>query len=297
MPKFDETMLPILKVLGDGAVHSLVGVSDTLQDKYFKLTDEEKKEMVFNGYSRFFDRVSWGRTYLKKAGLLEQPARGMVRITKEGERVLKSGITAIDVGFLSKYPSFLLFKMGNKEKSKDEVVESASATLSPRDMVEAGFQSMQEGIKDELIDKLRVIDPYFFERVVLVLFEKMGYGDFQETPKSGDGGIDGVINQDKLGLEKIYVQAKRYAEDNKVREPAVRNFIGAMSGDVHKGIFVTTSTFDEGAIRKAKDDRNHKIILIDGNTLADLMIKYDVGVQTQSEYKIKEMDVDFFEGK
>ncbi|MBD3311427.1 MAG: restriction endonuclease [Candidatus Magasanikbacteria bacterium] len=294
MPKFEETMLPILKVLRNEKVMSMQELADELLENYFNLTEEEKKETVSNGYSRFFDRVSWGRTYLKKAGLLEQPERSKVKITKEGIKVVSSGIDAIDVNFLNQYPSFIAFLAGGKQKTKQEVGEAIIKQFSPQDMVDLGFQDIQETLKSDLLEKLYSTNPYFFEKVVLILFQKMGYGDFQETSKTGDGGIDGIISQDKLGLEKIFIQAKRYAEDNKVREPAIRNFIGAMSRDVSKGIFVTTSTFDEAAVKKARD-ANHKIILIDGEKLTELMIKNSVGVQVKTVYQVKEIDNDFFE--
>ena len=148
-------------------------------------------------------------------------------------------------------------------------------------------------MKDDLLDKLKNIDPFDFQRVILKLLEKMGYGDFVETPKTGDGGIDGIINEDKLGLGKIYIQAKRYNE-NKVREPEIRNFIGAMSGDTLKGIFVTTSSFDDKAVAKASG-ASHAIVLVDGNKLVDLMYQYDVGVQIRNVYNVKSIDEDFFE--
>ncbi len=295
IPKFDETMLPILKVLGDEQMRTIKDVSDILEKEYFNLTEDEKKETVSNGYSRFFDRVSWGRTYLKKAGLVEQPERGKIKITKEGQKVLSLNLASVDVEFLFKYPSFVAFKSGGGEKTKEEIGKAVSEKFSPQDMIDIGFRDIQETLKSDLLEKLHNTNPYFFQKVVLILFQKMGYGDFQETPKSGDGGIDGIISQDKLGLEKIYIQAKRYNEKNKVREPDIRNFIGAMSGDVSKGIFVTTSIFDDSAIHKAKSAFNHKIILIDGEQLADLMIKYEVGVQIKIQYSIKEMDNDFFD--
>ena len=148
-------------------------------------------------------------------------------------------------------------------------------------------------MKDELLEKLKEIDPFYFEKVILILLKKMGYGDFVETAKTGDGGIDGIINEDKLGLDKIYIQAKRYGE-NKVREKDIRNFIGAMSGDTQKGVFVTTSSFDDGATKKAHD-AHHKIILIDGLKLVDLMHQYNVGIQVKAVYEVKELDNDFFE--
>lgn len=296
IPKFYETMLPILKTLEDGKERSMQEVCDILQNDYFNLTEEDKREKVSNGYSRFFDRVSWGRTYLKKAGLVSQPRRGFVQITEEGSKVNAENHKEIDLNFLKKYSSFVNFVSGNKNKEEfDSDIEiSVSDKLSPQDMIDVGFRNISNTLKSDLLEKLQNSDPYFFEKVVLILFQKMGYGDFQETPKSRDGGVDGIISQDKLGLEKIYIQAKRYSSANKVREPEIRNFIGAMSGDVSKGIFVTTSNFDDSAIKKAKDAHNHKIVLLNGDELTDLMIKNGVGVQTQTNYEVKEIDNDFF---
>jgi len=296
MPKFDETMLPILQVLQDEVPIPLRGIAAILLDKYFHLTEGEKRETVSSGESRFLDRVSWGRTYLKKAGLVEQPARGIVQITEEGKKVLQQGLDRIDVAFLMRYPSFVEFQTPSKKREEGERGELPTSMMSPQDMIDAGFRDVSSTLHSDLRDKLFGVDPYLFEKIVLRLFHKMGYGDFQETPKSGDGGIDGIISQDQLGLEKIYVQAKRYVASNKVREPEIRNFIGAMSGDVSKGIFVTTSSFDEAAIEKAKSAHNHKIILVDGDRLAELMMRHNVGIQTKSDYEIKEIDDDFFEG-
>jgi restriction system protein len=150
-------------------------------------------------------------------------------------------------------------------------------------------------VKQDLLEKLKATNPYYFQKVVLLLLKKMEYGDFMETPKSGDGGIDGIVSQDKLGLEKIYIQAKRYT-DNKVREGDIRNFIGAMSRDANKGVFVTTSAFDEHALKKAQD-ASQKIITIDGSRLVDLMFEYGVGVQVRETYEVKEIDQDFFEAE
>ncbi|MDQ5912191.1 MAG: Restriction endonuclease [Patescibacteria group bacterium] len=293
IPKFDETMLPILRVLSDGKPRQLIEVSGILENE-FGVTDEEREQTVSNGYTKFYDRVSWGRTYLKKAGLIVQESRGSdVCITEEGLKIINAKIDKMDIDFLKRYPSFMLFVDGGT-KTPEEINNTLSGNLSPQDMIDQGFARFSNTLKSDLLEKLQSTNPYFFERVALILFQKMGYGDFQETSKSGDGGIDGVISQDKLGLEKIYIQAKRFASTNKVREPEIRNFIGAMSGDVSKGIFVTTSSFDESAVQKAKN-ASHKIVLIDGDALTDLMIKYGVGVQTASVYELKEIDTDFFE--
>lgn len=293
IPKFDETMLPILKVLGDKVPRQIRDISTQLEQE-FELSEEEKQETVSSGENRFYDRVSWGRTYLKKAGLVTQDKKGSdVRITEEGLRVLNSGAEKLDVNFLKKYPSFIFFSEGGK-KTPEEVNTALSEKFSPQDMIDQGFKRFSDTLKSDLLEKLQGTNPYFFERVALRLFQKMGYGDFQETSKSGDGGIDGIISQDPLGLEKIYIQAKRFASTNKVREPEIRNFIGAMSSDVGKGIFVTTSSFDEAAVQKAKN-ASHKIILIDGELLTNLMIKHNIGVQKAAIYELKEIDSDFFE--
>ena len=178
----------------------------------------------------------------------------------------------------------------SEESEGDEIKKIENA--SPQDLIDEGFEKIEEEIKEELLEKLKNIDPYYFEKVILILLKKMGYGDFVETSKSSDGGIDGIINEDKLGLDKIYIQAKRFSE-NKVREKDIRNFIGAMSGDTNKGVFVTTSIFDKGAIEKAKN-AHHKIILIDGSKLVDLMHEFNVGIQVKLVYEVKHLDEDFF---
>ena len=183
----------------------------------------------------------------------------------------------------------------SKLKKENEVEEVNVENASPQDLIDSGFTTIKSEVKAELLEKLKGIDPYYFEKVILILLEKMGYGDFIETTKSNDGGIDGVINEDKLGLDKIYIQAKRYGE-NKVREKEIRNFIGAMSGDTKKGVFVTTSDFDIKAVKKAAD-AHHSIILINGTKLVDLMHQFNVGIQIKTVYEVKELDNDFFEGE
>jgi restriction system protein len=188
-----------------------------------------------------------------------------------------------------------VFEFYKDEKSADNKITDKIElkSSSPQDLIDEGFLRIEESVKSELLNKLKGLDPYFFEKVVLRLLKKMGYGEFMETSKSGDGGIDGVINEDKLGLDKIYIQAKRFTE-GKVREKDIRNFIGAMSGDTNKGVFVTTSEFDKQAIEKTKN-AHHKIILIDGNKLVNLMHDFNVGIQVKSIYEIKQIDEDFFD--
>lgn len=292
IPKFHETFIPILKILKNG---QLIKVSELpikiLEEKYFVLNKEQLSEKTTTGSRLFFDRVHWGKTYLKQARFIEQPERGYVKITQKGLDILKNNKN-ITLDFLKKDEDYIEHQKRSVIKKGDEK-QIKSEDITPQDMIDLGFKDINFSLKNNVFEKLKEIDPYYFEKVVLILFQKMGYGDFEETPKSGDGGIDGIINQDQLGIDKIYIQAKRYNE-TKIRETSIRNFIGAMAGDTNKGIFVTTSKFDESAIKKA-NDANHKIILIDGERLVDLMIKYNVGIQLKANYEVKEIDDDFFE--
>jgi restriction system protein len=293
IPKFNETLMPILEILADGVTvrRSDLGIK-LLEAKKFILTPEEEKIETASGVNLYANRVGWGSAYLKQGKFIMSPERGNIQITEKGKELLKSG-KGITLSELRHDPDFVAHqKKISIERDSDKALESGSVT--PQDMIDLGFQSITETVKQELHEKLATVNPYFFEKIVLQLFQKMGYGDFLETPKSGDGGIDGIINQDQLGVEKIYIQAKRYSDGNKVHETHIRNFIGAMSGDTNKGIFVTTSEFDNGAIKKAREAM-HKIILIDGEKLVDLMVRYDVGVQIKTTYDVKQVDEDFFE--
>lgn len=234
------------------------------------------------------NRIAWGKSYLKKGGYIFFPERGHVQITEKG----KNHSATLSVRELENESSFFDFYKQEKETNLNDSNKTKLNISSPQDLIDEGFNRIEHEVKDELLLKLKNIDPYFFEKVVLRLLRKMGYGEFVETSKSNDGGIDGIINEDKLGLDKIYIQAKRFNE-GKVREKDIRNFIGAMSGDTNKGVFVTTSEFDEKAIEKARS-AHHKIICIDGQKLVTLMHEYNVGIQTKTTYEIKQIDEDFF---
>lgn len=293
IPKFYETFLPILKVLANGQVANTSDLPNLLLNaKYFNLTPEELAQTKATGGRLFHDRVAWGKTYLKVGKYVVQPNRGLVKISDKGKRLLESGASELSLDVLKQDPDYQAHEPKAKKGNQND---SLTNNYTPQDLIETGIEELLEKLKAELQDKLFSVNPYYFQKIVLLLFKKMGYGDFESTPKSGDGGVDGIINQDQLGIERIYVQAKRYGEGNKVREPEIRNFIGAMSGDVRKGIFVTTSIFDSSAVSKAASDRNHTIILIDGNKLIYLMIKFNVGIQIKSNYEVKELDEDFFE--
>ncbi len=290
LPKFHETFNPILDILNDGKIIHHRELIQKVVDKYYAdLPQELLNEMTKSGDKLIYNRIAWGKSYLKKGGYIVYPSRGMVEITEKG----KSQKNKLKLNDIEEESS--LFDFYTEEKSKFVLKPAEVKNSSPQDLIDIGFSEIESQVKNDLLEKLKNIDPYYFEKVILILLKSMGYGDFIETSKSGDGGVDGIINEDKLGLDKIYIQAKRYGE-NKVREKEIRNFIGAMSGDTSKGVFVTTSKFDEGAIKKAHD-AHHTIILIDGFKLVSLMHEYNIGVQTKATYKVKELDEDFFEGQ
>ena len=288
IPKFHETFVPILETLADGEIMQHRELLNKIVEKYYSnLPKELLDKKTKTGDLLILNRIAWGKSYLKKAGYIHYPERGAVQITEKGKEVNKDKVKLKDI--ISESGLFSFYK---EEKAK-ELQDLEIRGSSPQDLIDSGFSAIDAQVKSDLLDKLKGTDPFYFEKVILTLLSKMGYGESIETSKTGDGGIDGIINQDKLGLEKIYIQAKRYSE-NKVREKEIRNFIGAMSGDTTKGVFVTTSEFDQQAIKKAHD-AHHTIILIDGKKLVDLLFQYSVGVQVQNTYEVKAVDDNFFE--
>jgi len=288
IPKFNETFLPILEVLKDGEVIKGRDLVRLVEERFYLGLPQDLLEQTTKSGDRLIEnRIAWGKSYLKKGGLVHYPQRGYVQITEKGKSAKLENVSLDDI-----HANVITFYEPENTSSS---VATIVAHASPQDLIDSGFEQIERGVKSELLLKLKEVDPYAFEKIILILLKKMGYGDFIETAKSGDGGIDGIINEDQLGLEKIYIQAKRYNE-NKVRETDIRNFIGAMSGDTHKGIFVTTSTFDEKAKAKARN-AHHKIILLDGSKLVDLMHKFNVGVQIKSLYEVKVLDNDFFDSE
>jgi restriction system protein len=287
IPKYSETFNPILDTLrNEEIIHRRELIKRVIQKNYLHLPKELLEEKIKSGDVLIENRIAWGISYLKQSDYLEYPKRGYVQITSKG--IKQTNLLTLKQVQLDISKS-LVYKVDNV--LNNDIVEIK--TSSPEDLIYEGFNQIEKEVKNNLLDKLKTIDPYYFEKVILILLKKMGYGEFVETSKSGDGGIDGIINEDKLGLDKIYIQAKRFSE-NKVREKDIRNFIGAMSGDTNKGVFVTTSLFDIGAIEKAKN-AHHKIILIDGNKLVDLMHEFNVGIQIKISFEVKQLDEDFFE--
>lgn len=288
LPKFHETFNPILEILSDEKTIHHRELLVRVLDKYYSDLPQDLLEIkTKSGEKLILNRIAWGKSYLKKGGFITYPERGTVQITQKGKDALSKKVSLSDI---ENETGFLQFYSDEKSKTPSKLEINNS---SPQDLIDTGVSAIESQIKTELLEKLKNVDPYYFEKIILLLLNKMGYGEFVETSKSNDGGIDGIVNEDKLGLDKIYIQAKRYTE-NKVREKDIRNFIGAMSGDTTKGIFVTTSTYDDSAVKKAHD-AHHKIILIDGEKLVGLMYQYGVGTQIKNVYEVKEIDEDFFE--
>jgi restriction system protein len=289
LPKFNETFGPILQVLSDGQILKGRELLRVVEERFYSNLPVELLQRTTKSGERLIEnRIAWGKSYLKKGGLVHYPQRGQVQITEKGKVSAEQG-----VGLEQLHSNVISFYEPENTHRTVSSIAVGSDSDSPQDLIDAGFEQIESEVKDELLSKLKEIDPYRFETIILILLKKMGYGDFIETAKSGDGGIDGIINEDQLGLEKIYIQAKRFTQ-NKVRETDIRNFIGAMSGDTRKGIFVTTSSFDQKAVKKAHD-AHHTIVLLDGEGLVDLMHKFNVGVQIKNSYEVKAVDSDFFE--
>jgi restriction system protein len=246
--------------------------------------------------------MGWARTYLKKAGLLDAPKRGMVSITERGLEVLKKKPKKVDNNLLKQFPEFLEFQ--NITKKDVETSEHSDNTQAekqtPEETIDLAYQNIRQSLAQELIDTVRRLSPTFFERLVVELLVKMGYGGSikdagRAIGKTGDEGIDGTIKEDKLGLDIIYIQAKRWQAGNVVGRPELHKFVGALAGQgAKKGIFITTSSFSKDALNYAPKNET-KIVLIDGVQLAQLMIDYNLGVSVQRAYEIKRLDNDYFE--
>lgn len=300
IPDYESCMLPLLKLLADGEIHTVKQLSQSVAD-YFNLTDDERQQLLPSGQQSYIhNRVGWAKSYMKKAGLLENQVRGKVRITDVGLAALAQNPTLIDCDYLKAYPSFVEFWAEKRSvRSTDEVDASVEVETeqTPDEAIESAYQSIREALADDLLEQVMTCSPAFFERLVLDLLISMGYGGAlpdagTHLGKSHDGGIDGIINEDKLGLDIICVQAKRWKDC--VGRPLVQAFAGSMEAHrAKKGVLLTTSTFS----RDAHDFVNRierKIVLIDGQQLAQLMIDYDVGVATARTYTIKKIDSDYF---
>ncbi len=295
IPDFESIMLPLLKCVQDDKVWSMRDVKKSLISK-LKLSDEDANQLKPNNLHQtiFSSRTNWARLYMKKAGLLIDPKYGYTQITNEGHKVLKQNLLEIDRTFLQQFPSFVEF-YGKKKyvgKQKTSSIDIKTAIQSPEDKIIDGFNEIRRGLESDILEKMKSNPSDFFEKTIVVLLEKMGYGDGTITGKSGDGGIDGMIKQDKLGLDEIYVQAKRWEGTIPIKE--IRDFAGALSGKKSKkGVFITTSSFSNNAIEFVKTV-DSKIILIDGTKLTKLMFDHNIGFEQGDTYQLKKIDEDFF---
>ena len=300
IPDFQTVMRPVLQSVGDGETRSLADVREIVKDA-FGLTDEERRERLPSGTQTVINnRVGWARTYLNKAGLLTIPQRGMVQITERGQDVLQNGPERISVAWLKQFPEFQDFHTQKPNAEVSVTAQPVITTVSdetPDEQLAAAHLSLMESLADEVLGTVRNASPAFFEKLVVDLMISMGYGGSrkeagQATQATNDDGIDGIIKEDKLGLDTIYLQAKRWA--NAVHRPEIDKFIGALTRQrARKGVFLTTSDFSVGA-RDAAAGLDMKVVLIDGRELAQLMIENNLGVNVKEVFEVKQVDTDYF---
>lgn len=290
VPKYSKMYKSFLRALEDKKEHAYIDVKNQVISD-FNLTDDDIAELLPSGkQSVFSNRIGWCRTYLKKAGLIDSPSRAHFIITDEGKRILDT-VDEITDDTLRQFPSFVEFA-GSGSEAKDAIAKDEDdKDETPQETLERVHSELNKVLRDELLTKIHDNSPEFFERLIIELMEKMGYGTGKVTQLSRDEGIDGIVYQDKLGFDVIYIQAKRYDLEKKVGRPALQQFNGAVP-DGGKGMFVTTGGFSAEAIKYANDKH---IILIDGQRLAQLMIDHEFGVSTEYIYKVKKIDTDLFE--
>ena len=300
LPKHDEIRLPALKLL---KAKGKIKLREFIQPlgEHFKLSDEDLNQMYQSGNGPiFYDRVSWALSYLNMGGLVDKPKRGTYEINSKGIELIEKPDQIdkfIDKEIEKREPK------KEKKKSEEQIeFNDTSSELTPQEKLYSSFSSIKKSVYTDIINTILTKTPIAFEKLVVSLLQKMGYGgEIQNsglvTKASNDGGIDGIITEDVLGLGRIHIQAKRYKTDISIGREEIQKFVGALAvAQSNKGVFITTSTFDDAAIKKARE-AHHSIILIDGAKLVDLMHQYNVGVQIKTVYEVKELDNDFFEGE
>ena len=294
IPKYDELMKPMLEAISDGNKYTIKSLERILAYKE-KITEQELQEMLPSGTQTVFkNRIGWAKTYLKKAGLIDSPARATIEITDAGRQVLKDNPDKIDIAYLNRFPSFHAFVSSSGTNTVGtSTTPSSNDDLTPDDMLENAYQKINDSLASDLLDEVMKIKPYTFEKLVVDLLSKMGYGALEygshATVASGDDGIDGVIMEDKLGFSLIYMQAKEWALDRVVGQPEIQSFVGAIAGKHGDGLFVTTARYSQKAVDYAAQ---HHIILIDGQKLAKLMIEYNFCVSVKKTFEVKSIDTD-----
>lgn len=304
MPNWEGFMIPTLRVLSDGVTRHWREFQPLVADEV-GLTDEQKAERLSSGGLKYENRIGWGVSFLTNVGALTRPSRGHYQITDAGRTLIDlfpNGAREKDIKQLGEDPAspiriYQSTVTRDKPVQATEIETADAAALTPIEQVQNGIERINQEIAADLLDRLQGKEPGFFEQAVVDLLLAMGYGGTTGTGNvtqlSNDGGIDGVIDQDILGLNRVYIQAKRYSVGNTVGRPDLQAFVGALSGKADSGVFITTSTFSNGA-REYANNVPTRIILIDGNRLASLMIRYGVGVQVRETYKVVEIDEDFF---
>ena len=298
IPDYQTIMLPLLTLLSDGKEKSLKEAVEHLS-QVFKLGDSERKELLPSGTQTLIhNRTAWAKTYLLKAVLILSTRRGFFKITDRGKNLLKQKPSRIDIKLLGQFPEFVVFRSRGKGQEKaNEIEEVEDLSETPDELIDKAYSQVKNELASEILQKLKSCAPDFFERVVVDLLLKMGYGGSRKGAgaaigKSGDEGIDGVISEDKLGLDNLYIQAKRW--EGTVGRPEIQKFVGALTGQrSRKGVFITTSNFSKEAAEYTQRI-DAKVVLIDGPMLADLMIDHNVGVSVEKIYELKRIDSDYF---
>lgn len=299
IPDFQTILLPLLNFAADQKEHSNREAVEMLAN-YFDLSDADRKELLPSGrQARFDNRVAWARTHLGKAGILESSRRGHFKLTSRGIEVLAEKPQALSIRFLRRYPEYAEFQpmSNNKIAEITQKIQHSVEAETPIEAIEIAYQTVRKGLASELLEKIMECSPEFFERLVVDVLVNIGYGGTrkeagQAIGKSSDEGIDGIINEDRLGLEVVYIQAKRWKDT--VGRPEIQKFVGALQGqNARKGVFITTSTFSTGA-REYTNKLQSKVVLINGQMLADLMIDSGVGVASIEVYEVKRIDSDYF---
>ncbi len=299
IPDFQTLMRPLLELASDGKEHSLQDARDQLADK-FALTDDERKALLPSGRQRVFvNRVAWAKVYLQHAGILDSPQRGYFTISDRGRTVLQDAPQRITIKYLERFPEFVEFRSPTKKQK--EILPTGTTDEegeTPEEMLEAAHTRLRSDLASELLSRVKKCSPQFFERLVVELLLAMGYGGSRKEAgeaigTAGDEGIDGLINEDRLGLDTIYLQAKRW--DGTVGRPEIQKFVGALHGKrAKKGVFITTGVFSAEASEYVRNI-DPKVILIDGRQLAEFMIDFSVGVNSVNSYEVKRIDSDYFE--
>lgn len=295
IPKYQDMYRSFLNFVSDGKEHSLKEIRDFVADK-MNVTDDERKVPLPSGKQTLYsNRIAWTKTYLKKAGLIDSPARGIFSITPAGLALLSENPQKIDDDLLMRFKAFREFKKPvDNNKQSNEIIDVQE---TPQDQIESAFKLINSSLSDEILSEILKQTPEFFEALVVKLLEKMGYGGALPSAgkvvgKTGDEGIDGIIREDKLGFSLIYIQAKRWAPDRTVGRPELQRFVGALADKKRsKGLFITTAKFSKEAVDYAE---KQQVILIDGNYLTRLMIEHNLGVSVETTYAIKQIDTDFF---